>query len=252
MSMMYQRKPRNLSELKLKTADTLPFRPSTMTPAKAGVIRAFGRILCTLSFLTMACACVLIPSDAYADGGVVLVETYFRDDAQYELDPSPTMPWAYEEAISVAEEQKLHPAGIYQGSFAYLLFDKNVGYANEGRDEAFIENNESKVWVEDLDGNRIEGVYAWVQQDMEYRRLINLSSDVWLKPLTTYHIVVEEGIMAANGMDMTEEPYVIEFKTSAMTPLGLTVFQIILIALIPILVITGIIAAAIKAKRRVR
>lgn len=182
----------------------------------------------------------------------MLVETYFKDDAQYDLDPAPTMPWTYEEAMSVAEEQKLLPAGIYQGSFAYLLFDKNVGYANEGRDDAFIQNNESKVWVEDVQGNRVEGVYAWVQQDMEYRRLINLSSDVWLKPLTTYRIVAEEGIMAANGLDVTEEPYVIEFKTSAMTPCGLTVFQILLIVLVSVMVLAGIITAAIKAKRSVR
>ena len=69
-----------------------------------------------------------------------------------------------------------------------------------------------------------------------------------MEPLTTYRIVVQEGIMAANGMDESEEPYVIEFKTSAMTPCGLTVFQILLIVLVSVMVLAGIIAAAIKAK----
>lgn len=144
----------------------------------------------------------------------------------------------------------LHPKRLDSFPYAYLCFDKNVGYAQEGQDDAFVKNNEAKVHLTYADGTLVEDAFASTIPSMDYRRIIGVYTPEWLKPLTEYRIVVEPGIMAANGRDVSDQEYVIEFKTGAECSDGMTVYEKVALGLFGIAIGCGVAVGIVRVVRR--
>lgn len=133
-----------------------------------------------------------------------------------------------------------------------LIFDKNVGYADAGRDDAFIENNVEKVHVLDAQGNEVEGLTVCAGSSREERQLLYVDITEWLAPLTTYTVYIDEGIQAANGVDVSTESYEFTFRTSAQCSNGLSLYQNILIPTFIILIVCGVATGIIRTRKERR
>lgn len=134
-----------------------------------------------------------------------------------------------------------------------LEFDKNVGYADAGRDAAFIENNIEKVRVLDAQGKEIEEDYVvHAGSSREERQLLYVDITEYLAPLTTYTVYIDAGIQAANGVDVSTESYEITFRTSAQCSNGLSLYQNISILTCVILIACGVTAGIVRTRKERR
>lgn len=190
--------------------------------------RALSVLGCLLVVAVLACALMglRVPS-AYADGGVLFVGAVGVDVENVSPKPSP--------AYTVA-----------------LEFDKNVGYANQGQDTSFIAENVQKVHLLDSRGNEVEGVEVRTGSGRDDRRIIYVRATEWLAPLTAYTIHIDAGIQAANGADVSAEPYDVSFRTSAEMPNGLTLYENVLIPACIVAVVAGIAVMVVRGRKERR
>ncbi len=204
---------------------------SAVKSASGFVGTIFAKTATGVLFLLLACSLFFAPLPAWAEGGVQCSDClYFQAPQEGDLvspDPGP----AY---------------------YLFVEFDKNVSYANNNADDAFVQDNLGKVHLrkesgEDIDFARIGGAH-----DQGDRRLIYVYLEDWLAPLTTYQVVVDPGIRAANGEDVSTEEYVFTFKTSALCSNGLTVFQMVSIAIVVVVFAVGVVVAPVRVSRRRR
>lgn len=182
------------------------------------------------ALIPAALSCALIgslPALAHAEGGVTFVGVAGADA----------------ESVSPA------PATAYTLS---LKFDKNVGYANPGADTAFIEENVQKVHLLDARGNEVEGCTVRAGNGRDDRRIIYVQATEWLKPLSTYTVHIDAGIQAANGTDVSAQPYDVTFRTSAECPNGLTLYQNVLIPACILMLAAGVVVMVIRTRREQR
>lgn len=137
------------------------------------------------------------------------------------------------------------------GAAYYLVveFDKNVSYAQPGADASFVQENLDKVHLQKADGTEV--AFSWTEgaHDMQDRCLIYVWIDEWLDPLTEYRVVVDAGIVAANGEDVLAEPATFEFKTSSLCANGLSIFENVGMFLVALVVVAG---ATVQVTRVVR
>jgi len=180
--------------------------------------------LAAAAFLAAALA-LSTPSVAYGAGGVELAECTVIN-GEVDVSPVPSNAWKF-----------------------WLHFSKNVSYANNGQDRAFIEDNAAKIHLLTEDGKEVEGYAVRPGGTQEERQVMYIDLHEWLEPLTVYQIVVEPGILAANGSDVSTERYVITFRTSALCQNGLTVFENALMVVVPVVVAAGVVGAVIKRRR---
>lgn len=181
----------------------------------------------------------LFPSPSFAAGGVeltggdVIGEKTFSVTGSTEIDAgtniSPVPPLDHVWKLS-------------------LHFSKNVSYANAGRDDAFIKQNLSRIKLMTANGEEAEGYHVRAGGTQSERQTIYIDIDKWLKPLTEYRIVIEPGIQAANGEDVSTTRYVVKFKTNAQCENGFTVYQNAMIFVIPAILLAGGITAIIRQR----
>lgn len=115
------------------------------------------------------------------------------------------------------------------GAAYYLCveFDKNVSYAVEGRDDSFVEDNLGRVHLRKADGTEVAASWTRPAFGREDRQLIYVWIGQWLDPLTAYQVVVDPGVRAANGEDVSENGQAFDFKTSDRLENGWSVFQVV-------------------------
>jgi hypothetical protein len=185
-----------------------------------------------LIFIPIVCGLCLFfspPTTAYGAGGVELLEYSGVEDGQQDVDPKPPLAWKFS-----------------------LHFSKNVSFPRDGADPAFIANNLSLVRLEKSDGSLVGAYRVRAGFSMEERGLIYIDLDDWLEPLTTYRIVVEPGIRAANGEDVSTERYTIEFKTGPQLSFGMTVFEVVALVCVGLFVVAGATVQIVRVVRRRR
>lgn len=202
--------------------------------------------------VVLACA---LPALAFADGGVELVQIAsgsihggIHQDVTVvpgeDLVDVPTQPSGF--TLEDGEREDGTPSLVY---FAVLEFSKNVSYAREGVDDAFIEENLARVHLRNAQTGVEVPMQARAGGTMEERQLIYVETPEWLEPLTAYELVVDEGIVAANGLDMTTEPYTVRMVTGDLCSNGLTVAQNVLVVAVPLLLAVGVICAVLRRVR---
>lgn len=204
--------------------------------------RSYPHAAPLVAVLAIACATIgctfLMPSQAYAEGDIHVTDVYFATDTN---------------AFVAAEENlatNICPRPAKNDNLNIgVLFDKNVAYAQTGTDDTFIKENESRMHLQYADGTPVEGTWAEGTYNFDARRGIYIGIPDWLSPLTTYRIVVEPGITAANGIDVLQEEYVFEFTTSALCRNGLMLYDNILIAVAVIVAICGIVVQIVRTAR---
>ncbi len=138
---------------------------------------------------------------------------------------------------------------------AYLLcvqFDKNVSYAASGKDDSFVEENLAKVHLVGPDGAEVEGSYTGGAHDRSDRQLIYVYCDEWLQPAAEYKVVVDEGIMAANGEDKLANAKVYTFTTSDELPCGWTIHELVIVGAIAFALVAGVCVQVVRVVRRNR
>jgi hypothetical protein len=167
-----------------------------------------------------------VPLTAYGEGGVEMVNSTVAD-GETGVSPEPYKPWKFA-----------------------MQFSKNVSFAQEGRDDAFVANNLSKVKLLGPDGKEAENYVVNPGSSQGERQVIYISTDKWLDPLAEYQIVVEPGLIAANGQDVSSEQYVITFKTSEQREDGFTVYQVVIFQSLALLVVVGIAVQIVRTKKR--
>lgn len=193
--------------------------------------QAAGRLRVVCAALALAGACALgamLPAPAFADGGVAFVEAYYMGDAEA-LSPAPSNIWSVS-----------------------LHFDKNVGFARDDQDDSFVAENLARFHLYDSTGAEVEGVRFYLGSSHEERQLIYMGIDEWLKPLETYTLVADAGITASNGVDVTDKPYTVTFKTSAACSNGLTVFDMGAAGCAVAVLAAGAVAAGVRRARSTR
>jgi hypothetical protein len=196
-----------------------------------------------------------LPS-AFADGGVEMVHVWYGDggttdpyleDGTTDVSPAPTggTNWVYNEEAQAGEQE-----AFTSWKFA-LQFSKNVSWARNGEDGAFVEHNLALISLERADGKPMDATYrvrAGNSQDERTVIYIDLLSR--LSPLTDYRIVADAGITAANGEDVSAVRYEINFRTDATLPGGMTVFGVIAIACFAVFIAAGLAIGALRLRRR--
>lgn len=171
-----------------------------------------------------------MPQAAWADGGVEVTEVYLRGNSLPDsVSPEPSSPW-----------------------LASVQFSKNVSYANDGRDDAFVDANAQRVHLVGPGGKDVEGVRIVPGESRESRQIICIATDEWLSPLTTYHIVVDAGVVAANGVDVLDEEYSFAFTTSAQCSNGLSLYENVGIPLFALVLVAGAVVQVVRVRRNVR
>ena len=168
--------------------------------------------------------CVLLchPAAAYSDGGV--------------------------EFVGITSQGSPDVSAVDPNAFVAVHFSKNVSFANHGRDPAFVEANREKIHLVDASGASVAADVAPGGDD-ESKRLFYVRFEETLSPLSTYRVVMDEGIAAANGSDATDREYVAEFRTNALCSNGLMLYENIFIAVIVALAAAGIAATAFRKRR---
>lgn len=187
-----------------------------------------GALLLALAFALLGLAA--LPQHAFADGGVEVTDVYFcRGDVTDAVSPEPSQSW-----------------------YISIQFSKNVSYANDGRDDAFVSKNAALVHLVGPDGSEVEGYTVKPGNSRESRQIIYIVTDVWLAPLTTYQVIVDAGVIAANGTDVLAEPYVFKFTTSAQCSNGLSLYENVGIPLIAGLLALGVVVQVVRVRRNAR
>lgn len=182
--------------------------------------------MCVLLFA--ACLAPVAAAPAFADGGVHYTGIYFGSAKPDAVPPEPHL-----------------------GYLAVLEFDKNVSFANDGRDDAFIQQNIDKVHVRRAwDGTEVGGFAIKPGGTREERQLIYINNDEWPAPITAYEIVMEPGIAAANGQDVTDREYVVTFTTGPQCENGLSIYQNVGIPVGIALLVAGAVVQAVRVHRR--
>lgn len=192
------------------------------------LMRRFGFAVALAAVLSVG---IVFP--AWADGGVACTDiTLSRMDDAGRVDPDP----------------RYDPdAWMWWGS---LQFDKNVSYAQNGKDDGFVDNNVSKIHLQTADGRDVEGFWAEGTHSHAERQVIYLRLSERLQPASTYRVVVDQGIEAANGSDVTSQPYVFEFTTTDDLGNGLTIHALVAGAAVALAVATGIGAGCVRVAKR--
>ena len=129
-----------------------------------------------------------------------------------------------------------------------LGFSGNVSVALEGEEDSFIQRNLSRVHLLKADGSEVGNWHASVQG--AGKRAIYIELDDWLEPLTEYKIVVDAGLESADGTAMLPATYTETFKTSSQTKTGLTVYQNVALAAVPLLLAAGIAVQVVRMRRQ--
>lgn len=129
-------------------------------------------------------------------------------------------------------------------------FSVNVAVPVESGEDGFIQRNLDRVHLYRADGSEVDGWYASVEGGG--KRVIYIELEDWLDPLTEYQVVVDAGLEAADGSSAMAAEYRETFKTGAMWPDGLTVYQNAWIALGAFVVLAGIATQAVRVARRKR
>lgn len=148
---------------------------------------------------------------------------------------------------------EVHPYANPSFPYISLGFNKNVSYVREGDDPSFVEENAKKVSLRRADGEPV-GV-EWrvgTSNTFDARYFLEIMVDGWLDPLTDYEVVVEPGIVAANGIDVSDREYVIPFRTSEECADGLSVYEKAGIVLLTAAVVAGVAAGVVRMRREKR
>jgi hypothetical protein len=180
------------------------------------------------------------PTTALADGGVTSTGANFFCETSSMTEVAAGVDAAVE---GVTPEP--------QAIFAVVAFDKNVAWGRGG-DETFAKENCEKVHVVDMGGNELAQTEVYTISDKDYRQFIYIRLNDWLAPLTTYRIVVDSGIQAANGEDVSEVGYVYEFTTGAQCSNGLTIYENVLIPVVVIVFVAGVLVQVVRVRRNRR
>ncbi len=177
--------------------------------------------------------CMAAPELALAEGGVSCTgitlshtDDAGRPDPDPQYDPDHWMWW---------------------GS---LQFDKNVSFAKDGADDAFVENNVSKVHLQTADGRDVEGFWAEGTNSHAERQVIYLRLSERLQPATAYRVTVDSGIEAANGADFSSQPYVFEFTTTDDLGGGWTIHAIAAYAVVGLALAAGVGVGCVRVAKR--
>lgn len=174
-------------------------------------------------------------SPALNPGGVTMVDTLIGGV------PSGKWNWGERDYSSVNPQSDV---GLFP--YVQLQFDKNVSYAQEGRDDSFLEENAKRLHLRYMDGTDVEGAEPYLFNTRESRQWLGIRTLQWLRPLTEYQVVVDPGIMAANGMDVTDQEYVVTFKTGPECEDGVNAYAKMAIALVIFAVVVGIAVSVVR------
>ena len=127
-------------------------------------------------------------------------------------------------------------------------FSENVAVPAEGADDSFVQRNLNRVHLLKADGSEVGNWHASVQG--AGKRAIYIELDDWLEPLTEYKIVVDAGLESADGTAMLPATYTETFKSSSQTKTGLTVYQNVALAAVPLLLAAGIAVQVVRMRRQ--
>ncbi len=209
------------------------------------------------AFCMALCA---MPSVAHADGGVTctgfsLYSTPYCDNSDTSsVCPSPmALDEVYvdpETGIGSMRKSTASPT-LNVVPFMVVMFDKNVGCPKTLDDSAFVERNVERIRIVRVRDGYEVATHAYSSMQSDDRRCLYVCLDEWMDPLTNYEIVVDAGIEAANGVDVSAEEYRFPIKTGALCKIGLTVFQIGWIAAAVALVACGV-AWSVRRVRKER
>ncbi len=188
---------------------------------------------CVAAAVLAAAMCmVALPQTAFAAGGVMCAdELSFLGSGTDEGRVSP------------------EPGSAY---LLYVQFDKNVSYAAPGKDDTFVEENLSKVHLVGPDGTEVAGSYAGGAHDHSDRQLIYIYCDEWLQPAAEYQVVVDAGIVAANGEDQLEATKVYTFVTSDELQNDWTIHELVVVSAIVVALAGGVCVQVARVVRRSR
>lgn len=188
------------------------------------------QVACGLLMLIFVLSLAALPAPAFAAGGVQCTGFSFQAPASAQAsDPAP-------------------------GAAYYLCvkFDKNVSFAREGQDGSFVQENLAKVHLRTATGADVENSWTSGAHDMNDRQLVYVWIGGWLDPLTEYHVVVDPGIQAANGEDVSAEGYAFAFKTDDRLESGWSVFQVACVPVVLGALAAGVGVQAVRVTRRRR
>ncbi len=189
--------------------------------------------ICVAAAVLAAAICMTaLPQTAFAAGGVTCAdELSFLGSGTDEGRVSPEPGLAY---------------------LLYVQFDKNVSYAAPGKDDAFVEENLSKVHLVGPDGAEVAGSYVGGAHDHSDRQLIYVYCDEWLQPAAEYQVVVDAGIVAANGEDELGAAKVYTFTTSDELQNGWAIHELAVVGAVAIALIAGVCVQVVRVARRNR
>lgn len=184
---------------------------------------ALGAVLAVL-------ICVAAPATARAEGGVTCLDQLFFQQ-----------PSQQDGRIST------QPNSAY---LLYVQFDKNVSYAQPGADDAFVDDNLSKVRLTTADGTEVAGSWTSGAHDHGDRQLIYVHCDEWLKPLTEYHVVVDAGVTAGNGTDELGKSVEFTFYTDDSLSNGWRIRYIVAVVATVLAVVGGVAVQLVRVAKR--
>lgn len=183
-----------------------------------------------LAAVLAAFICMAAPTVAFADGGVICLDQLFFQQ-----------PSQQDGRIST------QPNSAY---LLYVQFDKNVSYAQPGKDGAFVDENLSKVHLTTADGTEVSGSWISGAHDHGDRQLIYVHCDEWLEPLTEYRVVVDQGIMAGNGADELGKSVEFTFYTDDLLSNGWRIRYIVAVAVTVLAVFGGVAVQLVRVAKR--
>jgi hypothetical protein len=169
----------------------------------------------------------VFPVRAFADGGVELIGVFGVEDGQVDVDPTP-----------------------YGDTWKFSLhFSKNVAYARDEADSALVTENLALVRLERVDGVPVGTYRVRAGGTMQERSLIYIDIYDWLEPLVEYRIVVEPGIRAANGEDVSDERFTLAFKAGPQLSNGMTVFGVASLICVGAFILVGLAVQCVRVRR---
>ena len=204
-------------------------------------------LLCLVMVLALAISCPAWAEEGAGDGAGAQAGSNAEGAGGVVLAD-----WGFA-ARSTNASGELHPHPFAAFPYVQLVFSKNVSYAREGADDAFIAENAAKISLRRADGKDV-GVNWWVSTSSSFdeRACLGIMVDGWLDPLTDYEVVAAPGILAANGVDVSDQEFVVSFRTSEECPDGLTVYEKAVIVLATAAVVAGVVAGVRRMRREKR
>ncbi len=191
-----------------------------------------------LPFLLLVSA-LAVTRPAFADGGVQCTGMWLGGEL---YQPGETL------STSVSPPLMNHEEGSpYR--ICLLEFDKNVSYA-KGGDDSFVQRNIERIHLVRVNGTEVAGSYVTASNLESDKKYFTVMSTSWLDPLTEYRVVVDAGMEAQNGEDISGESCVFTFKTSAMLTNGFTVYQIAIAVVLVLALAAGIAIQAVRISKR--